>query len=583
MNILQLVLITLVTQLPQRPASIDGTVVKLGTGDALPNATVQLNLIGPDATGPDIRPRDAFHRTAKSDANGRFSFENVAPGEYQLIATHNAGYTPAEYGQRFPTGQGIKFELTAGQRMTGIQLAMSPTGSISGRVYDRDGEPLGKAQVQALRPIYKDGRRTMTIVQTVQTDDHGEYRLFWLAPGRYYVSAKPDIIVFQMNPGIPNSATSATVRITSAARFGTYEQGSNPVIRKRRLRTGEVVEETYVPTYYPGTIEMQAATPIDVRAGATIGGVDMPVAAGLQPARHIRGTVINTATGQPAGQASLVAIPRVGGPHLTIPSAQSNPDGSFDIPGVVPGAYQIFATSQQMTGIAPVEIADKDLLNVPISLISSFNISGRFVFDGLVGQRDNPQRSLPRIDRFIRDPEILGMPPGGPAFNPPPAADGSFRADGVSPGDFRVTIRGLPPDSYVKSIRMGNADVLNDGLHLYSAPESPLEIVIGTNAGKIEGSVVNARQQPLANRTVVLVPDIRFRSRADLYRVVSTDAAGRFRMQGLPPGDYKLFAWEEVETGAWQDPDFIRVYENRGRAMQISEGTNGNLQLTVIP
>src|SRR5262249_2386616 len=114
-------------------------------------------------------------------------------------------------------------------------------------------------------------------------------------------------------------------------------------------------------------------------------------------------------------------------------------------------------------------------------------------------------------------------------------------------------------------------------------PEGLLEIVIGTNAGKIEGVVVNTRQQALANRTVVLVPDIRLRQRSDLYKVVSSDNAGRFRMQGVTPGDYRLFAWESIEQGAWQDPAFIGNYENVGRPIHIYEGTSENIQLPVIP
>src|SRR5262249_33661031 len=124
---------------------------------------------------------DEFHRTAKSDSNGRFSFQNVLSGEYQLLALQD-GFVPGEFGQRSPTSEGIHFQVAAGQRMTGVQLTLTPTGSITGRVYDRDGEPLGKAQVQALRSVYKDGRRTLAIVQTAQTDDRGEYRLYWLAP-----------------------------------------------------------------------------------------------------------------------------------------------------------------------------------------------------------------------------------------------------------------------------------------------------------------------------------------------------------------------------------------------------------------
>jgi hypothetical protein len=175
------------------------------------------------------------------------------------------------------------------------------------------------------------------------------------------------------------------------------------------------------------------------------------------------------------------------------------------------------------------------------------------------------------------------MARGGSTFNPPAAADGSFTVDGVLAGDFRITLQRVPPDGYIKSIRLGNADVLNDGLHISGPPQGLLEIVIGANAGKIEGSVVDARQQALPNRTVVLVPDLRLRQRVDLYKVVSTDNMGRFRIQGVTPGEYKLFAWQNVERDAWHDPSFIANYENAGRPIHIYEGTSENLQLPVIP
>jgi hypothetical protein len=153
----------------------------------------------------------------------------------------------------------------------------------------------------------------------------------------------------------------------------------------------------------------------------------------------------------------------------------------------------------------------------------------------------------------------------------------------MAPGDFRVTVRNLSAGTYVKSMRLGNADVLNDGLHLSGPPQGLLEIIIGAHAGTIEGSVLNDRQQALPNRTVVLIPDLRLRQRSDLYKVLSTDGTGHFLIQNVPPGDYKLFAWENVESGAWQDPAFIATYENAGRAIHIYEGTSEKVQLQVIP
>ena len=564
---------------PQQPiASIEGVVVKLGTGEPLANASVQLNTEFPgEPSGWNISQQ--VRRTARSDRSGRFVFESVRAGVYRLIATYEGEYVPAEYGQRSPTGEGIPFEIVAGQKMTGIQLAMSPTGAISGRIYDRDGEPLAKAQVFALRPAFKNGRRTLTIVQSSETNDRGEYRLFWLAPGGYYVGAMADIP--------ENGLNLPVVRITPATRFGNYQQGTSPTIHKRKLKTGEVVEEMYLPIYYPNTTDKNAAASVAVAAGTTVGGVDIATGAGLVKPRHIRGRVFDQTTSQPAAGVYLQAMPRTIGAFFAIPHAQSNADGSFDIPGVTPGSYQILASahssSRSLEGVAAVEMSDKDIENIPIVMTSGFKLSGRFVMEGGVPSGNNSWTAFPVVS-IARDMEVMDMPTGFISRNLTSAnADGSFTIQAVPPGDFRVILRRLPARAYIKSMRMGSADVLNDGLRVSGPPDGILEIVIGTNAGRIEGAVVNSRNEVLANRTVALVPDIRLRQRNDLYKAVSTNNAGRFRMEGITPGDYKLFAWENVETDAWQDPNFIQAYENTGRPIRINEGSTENLQLPVIP
>jgi hypothetical protein len=467
--------------------------------------------------------------------------------------------------------------------MTGIQLAMTPTGSISGRVYDRDGEPVGKAQVSALRSIYQDGRRRLTIVQSVQTNDRGEYRIYWLAPGNYYVSAKPEIAEIPDDPRSPNSITSPTERVTAPTRFGSYEQASSAIVRKRTLRSGEVVEETYVPTYYPGVVESPSATAIPVGPGANVLGIDMSIASSIVPARHIRGRVISPANAQPE-RVSVAAVPATSEPLISLPTAQLDANGLFDISGATPGRYYIVATADTAQGITAVDVGGADLQNVAVVMTSAFRVSGKFTIEGRSRSGTEPRITDLRVAPFVRDPNLLGMTSSTLRFfSPPPEPDGSFLIDGVSPGDFRVTIRGIPPDAYVKAIRIGGSDVLDSGLHLTKAPENPMEVVIGLNAGQVTGSIVNDRREPVANRTVVLVPNVRLRHRTDLYKKVSTDNAGRFRFQGITPGDYQLFAWNEVEPGAWQDPEFIRVYENRGTAIQISEGSDETVQLTVIP
>jgi hypothetical protein len=78
------------------------------------------------------------------------------------------------------------------------------------------------------------------------------------------------------------------------------------------------------------------------------------------------------------------------------------------------------------------------------------------------------------------------------------------------------------------------------------------------------------------------MPDHEFRFRVD-HRFISTDAEGRFQLPSVPPGDYKIYAWEDVERLAWQEPRFMRNYESRGTPLRVSEGQKTTIEIPVIP
>jgi hypothetical protein len=44
-----------------------------------------------------------------------------------------------------------------------------------------------------------------------------------------------------------------------------------------------------------------------------------------------------------------------------------------------------------------------------------------------------------------------------------------------------------------------------------------------------------------------------------------------------------LYAWESIETGAWQDAGVMRDYESQGRAIHVDEGGNVTIDIVVIP
>jgi hypothetical protein len=132
---------------------------------------------------------------------------------------------------------------------------------------------------------------------------------------------------------------------------------------------------------------------------------------------------------------------------------------------------------------------------------------------------------------------------------------------------------------------MGTRDVLNDGLQFNGEPEAKIEIVIGTDPGSINGIVAEPSGQrlPSANATVVLAPDGAARHRFNAYKTAISDAAGRFQIPAVPPGDYTVFAWEDIEDGIWQDPSFMSRYEKRGVRIHVGEGARESVTISALP
>lgn len=140
---------------------------------------------------------------------------------------------------------------------------------------------------------------------------------------------------------------------------------------------------------------------------------------------------------------------------------------------------------------------------------------------------------------------------------------------------MRVT--GLPDDVYVKDARFGSADVLNQPVQISGPTADVLEVVLSPAGGRIDGSVVDDRRQPMPNAQVVLVPDNR--ARIDLFKVSAADQSGRFTFRGVAPGGYKVLSDAALESFAYFDPQVSQRAESSTAAVRVAESTR--LDLTV--
>ena len=583
-------------QAPQRQASISGYVVKMGTGEPVGKALVTLSSIGSGRN-------QSF--TATTNSTGQFAFQNLEPGQYRLMAARN-GYVRMEYGARSPNRPGLLITLSLGQQLPDIVVQLMPAGTITGRVFDRDGEPFANVTVEALRYSYQEGQRVLNGVQSARTNDLGEYRLFWLQPGQYFISATPQA----QRGGVLNSLSVAGPEIAGAigdianrdgargARGRGGQQGPEgqrgtqapPPIAIEPQSQGQSAE-AYIPVYYPGTTDAQSAAPISLPAGIVFSGVDLTVVAART--LRVQGQVINGATGQAAQNTNVILLPvqrQSGGGALWsgIRNAGNlrsriNNQGIFEIRSVVPGSYELIAVlndrNNRLTARLPLEVGNADVQNVSLVLTPGFTLNGRLTVEGVQAGAGN--QDLARIRVMLRSDSTVDF--GGSAASATVQADGTFTLQQVGRDEYHLRVSGMPRNGYVKSARYGAVDLMDEGLRLDRQPTSPLEIFVATDTGSADGNVQSDKQEPSVNVTVVFVPDGARRHRLDLYRTASTDAMGHLHVEGVPPGDYRVFAWEDVENGAWQDPDFVRRFEDQGKSVRINENSRTRVELRVIP
>jgi uncharacterized surface anchored protein len=108
-----------------------------------------------------------------------------------------------------------------------------------------------------------------------------------------------------------------------------------------------------------------------------------------------------------------------------------------------------------------------------------------------------------------------------------------------------------------------------------------LEVVLSPNVSQIDGVVMDDRHQPATGVQAVLVPD-RNREHTELFKAATTDQNGHYTIRNVPPGDYKLFAWEALEPFGYFDPDLLNKSESQAKALHVIESSKLNVELPWI-
>jgi hypothetical protein len=253
-------------------------------------------------------------------------------------------------------------------------------------------------------------------------------------------------------------------------------------------------------------------------------------------------------------------------------------DGRFELARVPRGSYYMavmsMTASPRLLVRQAIDVVDDDVDDITIPVGALAQVPGQLVVD------EEKKADLGGI-------RISLIPADAPGVNPPAAVarpDGGFVLEGIGAEPYSISIVGGPPDGYVKSIRIGTREVRGGRIEL--AEGASIHIVLSMAGGQIEGiakpqgTYDGGSKEVLPSATVVLAPDPPRPEEGDAYRVTNSDQTGRFFFKGLRPGDYRLYAWEDVEPGAWFDADVLRANEDSSVKVTVMERS---AQSVVVP
>jgi protocatechuate 3,4-dioxygenase beta subunit len=240
----------------------------------------------------------------------------VPSGRYRFFATH-AGYVDQRYKSSGPDTEGAILSLQPGQEINDALFRMVLAAVITGRISDEDGEPMPNMQVVALQRPSEDereenpwiGKQEVKPIASVQTDDRGQYRLFGLKAGEYYVRA-----VDEMAPSF----------------IGGFEQDS--------VAARDSLGSQYAPVYYPGVTQLGQAQTVPLTAGEEA-QVDFVIR--RMKMVDVSGRVI-AADGKPCTNAFVILEEAQGASEMGHVQRTDN-KGEFKLRGVPPGSYILTA------------------------------------------------------------------------------------------------------------------------------------------------------------------------------------------------------------------------------------------------
>jgi hypothetical protein len=365
------------------------------------------------------------------------------------------------------------------------------------------------------------GNRLFFGATDVHTDDRGQFRLV-LPPGHYYLTA------------------------------GVREPDGAAVLRE----APDKPEMRIAAQYYPAASSIDSASPVELRPGQQLTGMDFRLPA--VPTYHVRGVVAVPGM-QPPDRLSL----RNRNGDMVRGSAYSAVlKGSFDIAGVSPGSYWVeFGSDHPVTmRKTRIDVTDHDVDGIQLAPMAPFGVKLRVRFE---------EDSLPHPYAQLM---LSSLEPLAIGFHTFSSDVGEVFQGPFGCGEYVLK---LTPDSdvYVKSVTYAGRPIAGNKIDMSNGPAGLIEAVLATGTGAVTGTVADS--QALWALLVSADDD----TGNSGVRLAELDATGQFKISFVPPGKWLVFSIQNLDVPHWENRAYVQEMAGRGTPVVVEKGVTAHVEI----
>jgi hypothetical protein len=471
-----------------------------------------------------------------TDSEGRFEFDDVPAGTYMVTALRPgfAGYS------RFSSSSLHRIQV--GPNMKDFSISLLPTGTITGQITLSTSDSAEDIQVHLLRRAIRNGRAEWEQAEVRRTNSDGIYVFGNLSPGQYRVYTS-------------GSVDPAPGPLQNEQRWGFapayYSADGASAIH---LRPGQEAHADMMlnhELFYPVTVSVTNGT----QSGVSVqvydeDGHPLPI-----PSRYDS---------------------REGVAHLNLPK------GRYILEGQTFGSTQMFGSREITVQNGPLNVALSlvPLNPVPVIIRREFTEQNNGTGFGIVG--GGPSDMVSAGVNLM-----LHKTTGGPGFfggnlrrAPGSSDNSSFQIEGVRPGSYWV--QAMAFQGYVASITSGGVDLTKNPLVVGpGGTSSPIEIVLRNDMAslKVMLSQAASAEGNDASAYVSIVPMF-----DTAWQEMGHMPLPQTGMNlNLPPGTYRIFAFDEPQELEYKDPQAMNALAGKGQTVTLAPGGSAQVSVDVIP